>query len=84
MQGSDAKQADTLYRGIIEYYRYSGLGITAAQISQRDALIAQNAVVCDDSLDERVLLLQDEYIAAEGDMDKQRQIIEDVISLLAG
>lgn len=53
MKGTDTKQVDYLYRGIMDYFSgMSGLDITIEQISARDKFIADSAIVCDDSLDE--------------------------------
>ncbi|HAT3749756.1 TPA: hypothetical protein I8622_002747 [Klebsiella oxytoca] len=84
MTGTESRQADYLYRGIIDYYsNISGLDITEEQIAMRNKFIKESAIVCDDSLDAQVLELQDEYIAADGDTSAQKFVIEKVIALLA-
>lgn len=85
MNGTDSRQADILYRGIIDYYsNISGLDITLEQMTQRNKFITDSAIVCDDSLDEQILALQDEYIAAGDDALEQKAAIEKIINLLAG
>ncbi|HHE5241965.1 TPA: hypothetical protein ACPEZI_006238 [Klebsiella michiganensis] len=84
MTGTESKQADYLYRGIIDYYsNISGLDITEEQIAMRNKFIKESAIVCDDSLDAQVLDLQDEYIAAGDNVSAQKAAIEKVIALLA-
>lgn len=84
MNGTDSRQADILYRGIIDYYsNISGLDITLEQMTQRNKFITDSAIVCDDSLDEQVLALQDEYIAAGDNTLEQKDVIEKIINLLA-
>ncbi|EMN0592072.1 hypothetical protein ACQZD5_000202 [Klebsiella aerogenes] len=83
MNGTESRKADYLYRGIIDYYsNISGLDITLEQMTQRNKFIMDSAIVCDDSLDEQVLALQDEYIAAGDDGSAQKNIIEKAFSLL--
>ncbi|HEB9106389.1 TPA: hypothetical protein R1B15_005201 [Klebsiella aerogenes] len=83
MNGTESRKADYLYRGIIDYYsNISGLDITLEQMTQRNKFIMDSAIVCDDSLDEQVLALQDEYIAAGDDVSAQKNIIEKAFSLL--
>lgn len=89
MTGSDAKQADVLYKAIIDYYgNMSGSDITAEQITQRDKITASGVIECDDSLDSQVLALQDALIAADDaatteEMQAQRKTaIESAITLL--
>lgn len=83
MNGTDSRQADILYRGIIDYYsNISGLDITLEQMTQRNKFITDSAIVCDDSLDERVLALQEEYLAAGDDVSAQKSIIEKAFALL--
>ncbi|MBV2179501.1 hypothetical protein KUF61_24430 [Klebsiella aerogenes] len=83
MNGTESRKADYLYRGIIDYYsNISGLDITLEQMTQRNKFIMDSAIVCDDSLDEQVLALQDEYIAAGDDVSAQKSIIEKAFSLL--
>ncbi|MEL0414551.1 MULTISPECIES: hypothetical protein [Klebsiella] len=85
MNGTDSRQADILYRGIIDYYSsISGLDITFEQMTQRNKFITDSAIVCDDSLDEQVLALQEEYIAAGDNALEQKAVIEKIINLLAG
>lgn len=83
MNGTDSRQADILYRGIIDYYSsISGLDITFEQMTQRNKFIKDSAIVCDDSLDEQVLALQEEYLAAGDDVSAQKSIIEKAFALL--
>jgi len=83
MIGTETKQADSLYRGIMDYYsNISGLDITIDQLTIRNKFISDSAIVCDDSLDEHILSLQNEYIAADGNTSEQRAIIEKTIELL--
>lgn len=83
MNGTDSRQADILYRGIIDYYsNISGLDITLEQMTQRNKFITDSAIVCDDSLDEQVLALQEEFLAAGDDISAQKSIIEKVFALL--
>lgn len=83
MKGTDTKQVDYLYRGIMDYFSgMSGLDITIEQISARDKFIADSAIVCDDYLDEEVISLHDEFVSADGDPLKQKEIIERTIALL--
>lgn len=83
MNGTESRKADYLYRGIIDYYsNISGLDITLEQMTQRNKFIMDSAIVCDDSLDEQVLALQGEYIAAGDDVSAQKNIIEKAFSLL--
>lgn len=82
MKGTESKQANELYQGIVNYYASSGLEITADEVAQRDSIIANNGIICDDALDEQVLAIQDEFIAAE-DASAQKAAIEKAISLLA-
>ncbi|HEG4360528.1 TPA: hypothetical protein SD296_005525 [Klebsiella oxytoca] len=85
MNGTDSRQADILYRGIIDYYsNISGLDITLEQMTQRNKFITDSAIVCDDSLDEQVLALQEEYLAAGDNALEQKAVIEKIINLLAG
>ncbi|HDX9163502.1 TPA: hypothetical protein RQO67_000801 [Klebsiella michiganensis] len=84
MTGTESKQADYLYRGIIDYYsNISGLDITEEQIAMRNKFIKESAIVCDDSLDAQVLDLQGEYISAGDNVSAQKAAIEKVIALLA-
>lgn len=84
MNGTESRKADCLYRGIIEYYsNISGIDITLEQITQRDNFITKSAIVCDDSLDGQVMSLQEEYIAADGNLLEQKGIIEEAIELLS-
>lgn len=89
MQGTDSKQAEWLFRGIVNYYSdISGSEITAAQVATRDKIIANNGIVCDNSLDAQVLALQDAYVAADDATTPadtkaaQKQAIESAIALL--
>lgn len=83
MNGTETKQVDYLYRGIIDYYsNISGLDITTEQIKLRNKFISESAIVCDDSLDEQIISLQDEFIAAGGIPEQEKLVIEKVLELL--
>ncbi|HHR1045907.1 TPA: hypothetical protein ACS3AG_001165 [Klebsiella pneumoniae] len=90
MTGSDSKQAETLFLGIVDYYaNISGSDITSAQVIQRDKILKFAGIVCDDSLDSEILLLQDEFISADylptpdETQAKKNHIIESTIKLLS-
>ncbi|EPS9754127.1 hypothetical protein ACVNBA_001833 [Klebsiella oxytoca] len=83
MNGTETKQVDYLYRGIIDYFsNISGLDITTEQIKLRNKFISESAIVCDDSLDEQIIRLQDEFIAAGGVPEQEKLVIEKVLELL--
>jgi hypothetical protein len=83
MQGTQSKDADMLYRGILDYYAgISGLEITKEQMERRDKFIVDAVLLCDDSLDETVLSIQERFVMAAGNSAEQNLIIEELISLL--
>ncbi|AML34581.1 hypothetical protein [Klebsiella aerogenes] len=84
MNGTETKQVDYLYRGIIDYFsNISGLDITTEQIKLRDKFITESAIVCDDSLDAQVISLQDEFIAAGGNPEQEKLVIAKALKLLS-
>ncbi|BEG52797.1 hypothetical protein PCS78_06430 [Escherichia coli] len=90
MTGSDAKQADVLFKAIVDYYgNMSGSDITTAQVNQRDKIIASGVIECDDAIDLKILELQDKYIDAENEAStetmllKRKQVVEEAILLLS-
>lgn len=89
MTGSDAKQADVLYKAIIDYYgNLSGSDITAEQVAQRDKITSSGVIECADSLDSQILALQDDLISADDAattdemQSKRKSAIESAITLL--
>ncbi|HCM5538343.1 hypothetical protein M4B63_03260 [Klebsiella pneumoniae] len=90
MTGSDAKQADVLFKAIVDYYgNMSGSDITTSQVNQRDKIIASGVIECDDSIHLKILELQDKYIDAENETStetmllKRKQVVEEAIFLLS-
>ena len=85
MKGTSSKDADVLYKGILEYYaNISGLSISGEQLQTRDSFIEDGALICEDSLDEEVLKLQEDFITFKGDVQETNKIVESAISLLKG
>lgn len=83
MNGTESMQVDYLYKGIIDYFsNMSGLDISSSDLIMRDKFIADSAIVCDSSLDDAVIELQDRYIAANNNIALQREIIQETINLL--
>ncbi len=89
MTGSDAKQADVLFKAIVDYYgNMSGSDITTAQVNQRDKIIASGVIECDASLDSQILSLQDELIEADNALTteemyaRRKSVIETAINLI--
>lgn len=83
MKGTASKDAGILYRGIIEYFStISALDATVEMLSKRDKIVADNGIICDDSLDEQVLELQERFISADGDGATQKAIVEETLTLL--
>ncbi|HBQ0909242.1 TPA: hypothetical protein L7J85_003704 [Klebsiella pneumoniae] len=90
MTGSDAKQADVLFKAIVDYYgNMSGSDITTAQVNQRDKIIASGVIECDASLDSQILSLQDELIEADNALTteemyaRRKSVIETAINLIS-
>lgn len=85
MKGTSSKDADVLYKGILEYYaNISGLSISGEQLQTRDSFIEDGALICEDSLDEEVLKLQEDFITLKGNVQETNKIVESAISLLKG
>ncbi|HFT4301684.1 TPA: hypothetical protein ACHV7O_005304 [Klebsiella quasipneumoniae] len=89
MTGSDAKQADVLFKAIVDYYgNMSGSDITTNQVNQRDKIIASGVIECDASLDSQILSLQDELIEADNALTteemyaRRKSVIETAINLI--
>lgn len=90
MTGSDAKQADVLFKAIVDYYgNMSGSDITTAQVNQRDKIISSGVIECDASLDSQILSLQDELIEADNALTteemyaRRKSVIETAINLIS-
>lgn len=90
MTGSDAKQADVLFKAIVDYYgNMSGSDITTNQVNQRDKIIASGVIECDASLDSQILSLQDELIEADNALTteemyaRRKTVIETAINLIS-
>ncbi|WP_458020112.1 hypothetical protein [Klebsiella pneumoniae] len=90
MTGSDAKQADVLFKAIVDYYgNMSGSDITTNQVNQRDKIIASGVIECDASLDSQILSLQDELIEADNALTteemyaRRKSVIETAINLIS-
>lgn len=83
MKGTASIEASVLFRGIMDYYTgLSGLEINANQITKRDHFISDGVLICDDSLDEQIMALQERYILADGNASVQKEIIEEVLEIL--
>lgn len=85
MQGTQSKQAEALYTGIVEYFSgISGVDITQAQLDSRNKLLSNGGIVCSDEMDNQILSLQEKYLAAldSEKFDEVKIIIEEVINLL--
>lgn len=83
MKGTASKDAQDLYVGILDYYaNLSGMDITAEQIARRDQFKDANGIICDDSLDAKVLAVQDRFVG-EDDPSKKRDHIVEAIALLS-
>lgn len=83
MNGTASKDADPLYKGILDYYAgISGLDITASQLATRDKYKAANGIICPDSLDTQVLAIQARFVSEDNPATKV-EIVKEVISLLA-
>ncbi|HBY6914450.1 TPA: hypothetical protein MI547_06550 [Klebsiella pneumoniae] len=90
MTGSDARQADVLFKAIVDYYgNMSGSDITTSQVNQRDKIIASGVIECDASLDRQILSLQDELIEADNALTteemyaRRKFVIETAINLIS-
>lgn len=90
MTGSDSKQADVLFKAIVDYYgNMSGSDITTNQVNQRDKIIASGVIECDASLDSQILSLQDELIEADNALTteemyaRRKSVIETAINLIS-
>ncbi|AOA95132.1 hypothetical protein AM387_24915 [Klebsiella pneumoniae] len=89
MTGSDARQADVLFKAIVDYYgNMSGSDITTSQVNQRDKIIASGVIECDASLDSQILSLQNELIEADNALTteemyaRRKSVIETAINLI--
>lgn len=85
MQGTQSKQADALYRGIVDYFSaISGVDITQEQLDQRNRILVNGGIVCNDTLDNKILDLQEKYLLAlESEKhDEVKTTIQEVINLL--
>lgn len=84
MNGTASKDADVLYQGIMEYYAgLSGLEITAAQVATRNNFTAAHGIVCDDSLDQKILAIQDQF-GNESNPVRRKVLVLQAIALLTG
>lgn len=90
MNSSNSKQVDTLFRAIVEYFsNISGTDLTQNQMRQRDLILGNLGIICDDSLDGEIIKLQEDLIAAgfknspQESSEASRSAVETAINLLA-
>lgn len=84
MKGTQSKEVDRLYRGILQYFEDIGsLNITVEHVGIIQKFKNDNGIICDDSLDEKILSLNDRFSLADT-VEEKNAIVEETISVLTG
>lgn len=83
MQGTQTKELDRLYRGILQYFDDIGsLNITVEHVALITKFKSDNGIACDDSLDEKMISLNDQFCEADT-VEEKNLIIEEAVKLLS-
>lgn len=83
MQGTQTKELDRLYRGILQYFDDIGsLNITVEHVALIAKFKNDNGIACDSLLDEKMISLNDQFCSADTVEEKNR-IVEETIKLLS-
>lgn len=82
MKGTQSKEVDRLYRGILQYFEDIGtLNITVEDVAIIQKFKNDHGIICDDSLDEAVIALNDRFALADT-VSEKNAIVEEAISIL--
>lgn len=83
MQGTQTKELDRLYRGILQYFDDIGsLNITVEHVALIAKFKSDNGIVCDSSLDEKMISLNNQFCSADT-VEEKNAIVEETIKLLS-